>query len=187
MRNAAEGKERASDGVRILTPPGVRRRSGFPDNGTPPEERRGGKRARKSLFASSQGPVFDVFTRAGGDAKAVEKGGEDDGGVPVGKLLFEISPNTGRVHLYRGGKSRASGGGGAELLALNFPREELAKLKTEEDVRPDQHLILLGAPPETPADVRRPPARRPPVPGRVDQAASDSSVDAPGNAPQSTA
>lgn len=137
-QNAAEVKERVpkeeSDGVRILTPPGVRRRS-FPIDSTPPDGNRGGKRARKSLFPSSQGPVFDVFTRAGGDAKAAESGGEDDGGVPIGKLLFEISPNTGRVHLYRGGKSGASGGGGAELLGLNFPREELAKLKTEEDVR----------------------------------------------------
>ncbi|GAQ80637.1 SNF2 domain containing protein [Klebsormidium nitens] len=150
-RNAAEAKvtENSSDKVRILTPPGVRRRS-FPIDGTPPDERRGGKRARKSLFPSSQGPVFDVFTRAGGDAKAGEKGGEDDGGVPVGKLLFEISPNTGRVHLYRGVKSGASGGGGAELLGLNFPREELAKLKTEEDVRSYQGplpklLLTCGA------------------------------------------
>jgi hypothetical protein len=125
------------DKVHVLSPRGVRRRS-FPGDGQnsdPPEKGRSEKRARKSLFPSSQGAVFDVFIRAGGGVKAEEMQGEDDGGVPAGKLLFEISKNTGRVHLYRGGKNGASGGGAPELLGVNFQQEELAKLKTEEDIR----------------------------------------------------
>lgn len=126
-----------SDKVHVLSPRGVRRRS-FPGEGhtsDPPKKGRSEKRARKSLFSSSQGAVFDVFTRAGGAVKAEEMQGEDDGGVSGGKLLFEVSTNTGRVHLYRGDKNGASGGGAPELLGVNFQQEELAKLKTEEDIR----------------------------------------------------
>jgi hypothetical protein len=126
-----------SDQVHVLSPRGVRRRS-FPREGhtsDSPEKGRSEKRAPKSLFSSSQGAVFDVFTPTGGAVKAEEMQGEDDGEVPAGKLLFEISTNTGRVHLYRGAKSGASGGGAPELLGVNFQQEELAKLKTEKDIR----------------------------------------------------